>query len=730
MTASLPLSAAQTSIWFGQQLDPDNPVYNTADHVLIDGPVDPVRFEEAVRAAVGEAESLHARFFLDGDVPRQVIAPDEWDFPVLDLRGEDDPEHAALAWMGADVRTPVDLALGPLFGQALLRIGDERWVWHQRVHHIAVDGFAFSLLARRVADLYTDGGGTPFGPFAKVLDVEESYVDSGKSAKDAEFWREYLDGLPEPPGLVDRLAGIGDHTIRSTARIPTEDLRALAKAEGVSWPDLVTAAIAAYLHRATGAEEVVLGLPVMGRLGTPLLRVPGIVMNIVPLRIAVGSGDTLPAVAREVAAQIKRTRPHHRYRHEQIRRDLNLVGGTRKLFGPVVNVMPFDNDLRFAGNPGRMRNIAAGPVEDLAVGVRDFSDGAGLSVELDGNPALYAQDELDRHRDRLLRLLAEGLAAPDRPLGRLPLADTAIRVRPPHPPAPDVVELIRARVAERPDAVALEQGEVRYTYAELAARADRFAEALRARGAGPDVPVGLPLRRDPDTIVAVLGVLFAGAAYLPVDPDAPVERTGPMLANAPITVGPGLVLEGHAAGTGQVLPDHLAYVIHTSGSTGRPNGVLVSRKALASFVAAATERYGVTSDDRVLQFAALHFDASVEEVFVTLCAGATLVLRTAEMTASVDGFLRACDKAHITLLDLPTAFWHEVVHTLAAQGEVPRALRTVVIGGEAALGTRVDQWRSIAQGVRLINTYGPTEATVVATAADLGPTMPKSYAAI
>ncbi|CCH30006.1 condensation domain-containing protein [Actinosynnema sp. NPDC047251] len=718
MTATLPLSAAQTSIWFGQQLDPANPVYNTADYVLVEGPVEPERMERAVRAAVAEAESLHARFALEGDEPRQRHEPRDWPFPVLDLSAEPDPPAAAEAWMRADVRTPVDLAEGPLFAQALLKLADDRWIWHQRVHHIAVDGYAFSLLARRVADLYTDGGGTAFGPFAKVLATEASYVDSGKPAVDGGFWRDYLADLPEPPGLVDRLAGIGDHTVRATAQVPAEALRALATQENVGWPDVVTAAVAGYLHRATGADEVVLGLPVMGRLGTPLLRVPSIVMNIVPLRIPVSSGDTLPALAREVAAQVKRTRPHQRYRHEQIRRDLSLVGGNRKLFGPVVNVMPFDNDLRFDGHRGRMRNLAAGPVEDLAVGVRDFSDGSGLSVELDGNPALYDERTLVRHRDRLLRLLDEGVRVSDRPIGRIPLADRVVPRREPLPPAPDVVDLIRRRAAERPDAIAVEQGDARLTYAELVAEADRLAGRLRERGAGPDVLVSLQSRRRPETIAALLGVLFAGAAYVPLDPDAPEERTRAVLeaANPPIRITD--VISGRTQPVaGQARPGNLAYVVHTSGSTGRPNGVLVTREALAGFVRAAGERYGITAEDRVLQFAALHFDASVEEVFVTLCAGAALVLRSDEMTASIGGFLRACDESRVTFLDLPTAFWHEVAHAVDGGEELPRSVRAVVIGGEAALATRVAQWR--ATGVSLINTYGPTEATVVATAADL-----------
>lgn len=223
-------------------------------------------------------------------------------------------------------------------------------------------------------------------------------------------------------------------------------------------------------------------------------------------------------------------------------------------------------------------------------------------------------------------------------------------------------------------------------------------------------------------MITVLAVLAAGAAYLPIDPSAPAERTEAVLRSAapPIRVTDTGITGRAGADPARVSGDNLAYVIHTSGSTGRPNGVQITRRALAGFVQAATRRYGITRDDRVLQFAAPHFDASVEEIFVTLCAGAALVVRTGEMTASIPGFLAACDRARITVLDLPTAFWHEMVPSVASGVGLPPALRTVIIGGEAALSGHVATWLAAAPGVRLINTYGPTEATVVATAADLG----------
>ncbi|MFJ7159482.1 amino acid adenylation domain-containing protein [Streptomyces sp. NPDC101118] len=286
-------------------------------------------------------------------------------------------------------------------------------------------------------------------------------------------------------------------------------------------------------------------------------------------------------------------------------------------------------------------------------------------------------------------------------------------------PAPPALERITARVAEDPERTALVHGETRMSYGELALAVAFRADELAAAGAGPGRLVALHRRRGVDAVVSLLAVLRTGAAYLPLDPDAPAARNAAILRDAagevPVPSGErDLVLPARE----DVVPGD-AYVIYTSGSTGTPNGVVVGHDALAHFIAGATAVYGIGRDDVVLQFAPLHFDASVEEVFLTLGAGATLVLRDDEML-DVPGLLDGCARHGITVLDLPTAYWHELAHAVSAGvAGLPAALRTVVIGGEAALPERVAQWSRAAGAVRLLNTYGPTEATVVATVADL-----------
>ncbi|MFD3807766.1 amino acid adenylation domain-containing protein [Streptomyces sp. NPDC058619] len=300
-----------------------------------------------------------------------------------------------------------------------------------------------------------------------------------------------------------------------------------------------------------------------------------------------------------------------------------------------------------------------------------------------------------------------------------PTASAVLDGGPAITPAPRVLDRIDARVAAGPERTALVDGERRMTYGQLALAVAFRAEELAAEGAGPGRLVAVYRPRGIDAVVGLLAALRTGAAYLPLDPGAPASRTAAILADCAGTdVRP---VAGEFVLPGPGVPQDTAYVIYTSGSTGTPNGVAVGQDALAHFTAGATVRYGITAEDRVLQFAPLHFDASVEEVFLTLGAGAALVLRDEEML-DVPGLLAGCAAHGVTVLDLPTAYWHELAHALSAGvAELPYAVRTVVIGGEAALPERVAQWcRTVdPDRVRLLNTYGPTEATVVATVADL-----------
>ncbi|MFF7581165.1 amino acid adenylation domain-containing protein [Streptomyces sp. NPDC008061] len=310
----------------------------------------------------------------------------------------------------------------------------------------------------------------------------------------------------------------------------------------------------------------------------------------------------------------------------------------------------------------------------------------------------------------------------------------------------DVLAAIEEQAARTPDAPAVVDATGTFSYAELLAAVAPLAGSLQARGVRAGDLVGLCLPRGRDAVTAMLAVLRVGAGYLPLDPGYPaarlavmVEEAGPRVVLVPVggadrvarSLPPGtpvLAVDAVDASAGaaptpgaDVAPEDPAYVIFTSGSTGRPKGVILPRRALTHFCRAARERYGFSPADRMLQFASLSFDASVEEIFPPLTAGATVVVRDDDMISRPDVFLDRCAGLGITVLDLPTAYWHELVGALErGEAALPATVHTVIIGGEAVHAEAVARWQEHAgTRVRLLNTYGPTETSVVATAADL-----------
>jgi len=383
--------------------------------------------------------------------------------------------------------------------------------------------------------------------------------------------------------------------------------------------------------------------------------------------------------------------------------------------------------------------IAPLPVEshkadfDLAIWLGEVSE--GLSGMLEWSVDLFEEATVARTLAQFRRLIEGVIADPERSIGSLPLLSTAereqilgawTRTAEALEGEPLLHRLVAAQAESAPDAVAVEAGGGLLTYRELARRARRLAAALSARGVGPESVVAVAAERSPQMLVSMLAVLTAGGAYLPLDPAYPPERLAFMQEDARAVVVPLGEPTGdetlNAAPESTVAPESPAYVIYTSGSTGRPKGVVVPHRAIAAYTRTAQAFYAIGPGDRVLQFAALSFDTSAEEIWPALAAGATLVLRPDDMAASIPHFVRELDRLGITVLNLPTAFWHELAAGLEAEGlELPRSLRLVVIGGEEALADRLAAWhRQVAPEVRLVNTYGPTETTIVATHKEIG----------
>ncbi|MFE0672969.1 amino acid adenylation domain-containing protein [Streptomyces sp. NPDC058867] len=783
---SVALSGAQEGLWYAGRLAPDSAAYNTAEAVEIHGALDTALFERALRQAVAEAGTFGLRFFETDDGPRCRPAHDAGDWPLhrADLRGAADPESAAWELIRADLATPVDTDKGPLFAHTLLTLADDRHIWLLRAHHILLDGYSYKLLGRRLADLHNalaegrePGPGT-FEPAGRLREEEAAYLASEHRERDRDHWARHLAGLPEPARLTRRTAAARAPFLRRTAELAAPDAEALSAAAnraGVTRTDLLTAALAVYLHRMTGADDLVLGMATMSRLGGAALRTPGTASDVLPLRVSAQPATPLAEFARSVAGELAALRRHQRYRGESIRRDLGLLGTGRRLYGPVLNIVPFTEELDFAGSAARWHHLSGGAVDDLQVSVRPGTRPGTLWLALDANPALYEEDELALHRDRfvlLLRRLAE--AGPTATLADLDLllpgehpGDAPVREL---PAAATLTELFERQAHARPDRIAVTHGGGHLTYGRLNEDANRAARLLLEHGAGPGRVVALALPRGPRLLPTLLAVLKTGAAYLPLDPGHPVQRLRQVMADAaPVLLVTEAALAGQLAGDTPTLdlrsddtrtllldgtptlvlddpgtaaalagrpaadltdtdrggptgPADTAYIIHTSGSTGRPKGVPVPHAAVVRLFAATAHHFEFDADDVWTLFHSYAFDFSVWEIWGALLHGGRLVVVPYAVSRSPRDFLRLLHEEGVTVLSqTPSAFGQLVdadAESADADGRpTAGALRYVVLGGEALRPELLRPWtaRHGLDRPALVNMYGITETTVHVT---------------
>lgn len=550
MSSARPLTSAQLGVWLGQQLDPTAAVFNIAEYVEISGPVAVDVLVTAIRAAVDEAAALHVRFLEDG--PRQVVESPTWEVQLVDVSDESDPLRAAWDVMNQDVARPVSLTEDILFAHIVFRLDAQRTLWYHRVHHILLDGYGMALIARRVAELYSAAiAGNPppayaFGSWDAVVAADTDYAESPDLERDRTFWLDYLRDRPAPvtlSGAAPRSTSVAGRTLREFTTLDAETvalLRGVAEAARANWTDVLTAAIAAYVHRMTGADEVCLALPVMLRTGTAALRVPCMTLNGVALWAGFADDPTLIELTGRVARHLVRSRRHQRYRSEQVRRDLGLIGSDRSMYGPSVNIMLFDYDLRFGACAGAVHNVTAGMIDDLVFNLYDRIDGTGPTLYLDGHPGAYTAVELATHLRRFTTFLRRVLGRPDQRLDTADLflpgerewvhANSCGSDRP--PPDSTVHDLLAAQVARTSTATALvaTDGERHaLTYAQLAARARAISAALTTAGVRRGDAVAVLLPRTSDAIAAPFAVLACGATYVPLDPGQPTPRLALLL---------------------------------------------------------------------------------------------------------------------------------------------------------------------------------------------------------
>ncbi|MCF7221619.1 amino acid adenylation domain-containing protein [Marilutibacter chinensis] len=759
---SLPLTVAQRGLWVGQKIASADATLNIAEAIEISGPIDPVQFRRALHQVVREAETLRVQVIEEEGKPRQIVRPahdgpsdDELlhddTFPFIDVSAETDPRAAAEAWMRAELVRPVDLARDPLWVAALFKAAEDRYFWYQRAHHVVYDGYSGGMVVRRVAQLYSAyvAGREPepcgFGSLAALVEAEAAYRESKRFQRDREYWLEQLAELPEAVTLargVRSNEGGLRHSIGYLPIAQARQLDELGRRHSASLPQVMIALIAAYFHRATGADDLVFGMPVSGRVGAALRASPGMVANAVTIRLSFTPESTAAGLFAQVSKVVKQALRHQQYRYEDLRRDLGLIGQDRHIARLGVNIEPFDYQLDFGGAGATSHNLSNGSQEDLTVFVFDRGNDSDPCIYFDASPSLYPMAELDEHRRRLMRLIDAVLADPGQPLDRIDILGDAERRRLlidfNDTAAPleetSLPQRVGRRAATTPEAVAVVSGDAVLTYRELHERSVRQARRLIAEGVGPGDIVAVALPRGEQLLIALLAIMRSGAAYLPIDPDGPAERAAMMLEDAepvamialperhPRHAGGGLLLlspeeDGRVADLPKEpdlsSPEATAYVLYTSGSTGRPKGVEVTHRNLGNFLQGMQAVLEPERSDRFLALTTVSFDIAALELFLPLVTGARVVIAGAGVAHDPPRLARLIGERGITHVQATPSLWRVLLASREARLDGVHAL----VGGEALGAALAAELKRRA--ARVTQFYGPTETTVWSTAFDL-----------
>lgn len=776
-TPAFPLSSAQREIWFDQMLHPDMPLYNVGGYLHIPGVINVELFAQAVQLLVQKHDALRTVLLEASDedgLPLQTFVPLlAVDVGFRDFASVRKSFEEAVVWMQARLEEPFALTQLPLFRCDLLKLADDDYYCLLQYHHLIADGWGLALVARSLADIYSAlvAGTAPVmgsPSYAEFICNDRSYVESPAFQCDRDFW---LVQYPSPPDHVltgngvsrssDSGIGTSDCQALMMSRSLYQCLECLAQQYQATVFQILLGVLYVYFARTSQQSTFAVGLPVLNRANAKFKQTAGLFVGVSPVLLRSDRSASFTELLQTINTTLKAVYRHQRFPLSEIQRLVTTQPDAGTLFEVNLSFQKLDYDLSFAGIPARNTLLwSRWEQSPLVVHVQDFLGHESVKLDFVYNHAYFNTGDIARLQTSFMTLLEAVVEQATLPLQDLPIMSHEDRQQLAQWSGQDagwadaadglISEMFAAQVERSPNAIAVVDADTgqHLTYRELNTRANQLAYYLRAQGIGAEMPVGLCVERSVDMLVGLLGILKAGAVYLPIDPAYPTERIRFMLEQAQVR----LVLSQQAVMervfTPQVLPadtavfaldsqwftllqqpldnpplaiaaEQLAYLIYTSGSTGQPKGVMVEQGALASHTRTMQQQFGLGANDRVLQFASMSFDVALEQILPALISGARVVI--AQPHWSLDEFSAHLQAQQVTVCDLPPAYLHQVLaHWQTQQWQAtPVSLRLMIVGNDVVPPETVALWREMGRGIRLLNAYGPTEATITATCHEL-----------
>ncbi|HZO72429.1 MAG TPA: amino acid adenylation domain-containing protein [Ktedonobacteraceae bacterium] len=782
----LPPSFAQRCLWFLQQLEPENPVYNETLALRLTGRLNREILQLVLHEIARRHEILRTTFtMVDGDVQQMVHPPDHRNITLSQVEWSDMPvaqrESAAINWMQQQTQQTFMMTDNVLWKATLLHLSSDEHILFIVLHHIICDSWSLGLFMHDLAAIYPalsqgrlDPLPVPIIQYGDYLLWQRQHFAGNTLETLLSYWKKHLAGSPallELPTDHPRQPRAGYQARRlpfQFSAAQTHDIHIAINQEGITLFMLLLTALAITLARYSRQDEVVIGTPVAGRTTPELEAVFGLFVNMLALRINLTGNPTLHAIMQQVRAGALAAYAHQDMPFEKLVEEMHVqrLQGQSPFFQVVLDLQ--HSSLQQAAEAIKeVDGIRIVPIPiwndrakfDLTFVLNEHEQ--KLNGQLIYNSDLWDASSMQRLLAHWQRVIQALVIKPEQRLSQVSMLSAIERAellarwsKPLHPlDTQSIPQLFELQVARTPESIALVSQDTAFTYLELNRHANRLAHCLHQQGVLPGTPVGAHLERSPALIIALLAILKVGGIYVPLDPVYPPERLSLLLQDCAIAVlltqkrlypqlsndsATALVIDAEAfiqeialqrdenlaCWPDQQLP---AYTIYTSGTTGKPKGVYVTQQAAANHLLTMQKTFGISQGERVLLFATSAFDVSLEQTLTPLISGATLVLKDPDLWHTHD-LTRQIATMALTVVNLPTAYWHQWVSDMRADthDELLTTLKLVIAGGDKVVPEMVRLWFQMPMSarIRLLNAYGPTEATITTSVFAITAQMP------